>query len=178
MLLQDLIRVLDPLQVKAKSTHLELSLLAETPNPVSTRPPPGVANNTMGSAWWPQLVPTHTFATAPADIEVLVIPGGPGMRNGAIITAVVAYIRAAYPRLSYLVTVCTGAGLAAKAGVLDSRRATTNKSSWDTVTAMGPNVTWVSPALWVVDGNIWSASGVSGFDDCQAVLTLPYRTVR
>lgn len=161
MLLQDLIGVIDPLQVMARSTHLELVLLAETLDMVSTMPPASVSANTYNSSWWPGLTPTHTFATAPDDIEVLIVPGGPGMRDANLTAAATDYIRDVYPSLRYLVTVCTGAGLAARAGVLDGRRATTNKLSWDTITAMGPNVEWVSPARWVVDGNIWTSSGVS-----------------
>lgn len=161
MLLQDLIGVIDPLQVMARSTHLELVLLAETLDMVSTMPPASVSANTYNSSWWPGLTPTHTFATAPDDIEVLIVPGGPGMRDANLTAAATDYIRDVYPSLRYLVTVCTGAGLAARAGVLDGRRATTNKLSWDTITAMGPNVEWVSPARWVVDGNIWTSSGVT-----------------
>ncbi|ORY64455.1 DJ-1/PfpI family protein [Pseudomassariella vexata] len=159
MLMQDLVGVLDPLQVLAHSNHLELSILAETLDPVTTEPL-NAAMNTYNSTWWPQLVPTHTFDTAPEDLEVLIVPGGPGIRNPNI-TAVTDFIAQTYPNLKYLITICTGAGLAAKAGVLDGRRATTNKGSWATVTAMGPNVEWVSPARWVVDGNIWSSSGVT-----------------
>ncbi|PKS09699.1 hypothetical protein jhhlp_004320 [Lomentospora prolificans] len=71
------------------------------------------------------------------------------------------FIKTIYPNLQYLITVCTGASLAARAGVLDRRRATTNKRAWTFVTAFGPDVEWVSPARFVVDGNIWSSSGVS-----------------
>ncbi|KAH7626824.1 class I glutamine amidotransferase-like protein [Sordaria sp. MPI-SDFR-AT-0083] len=65
----------------------------------------------------------------------------------------------------YLVTVCNGAAVAARAGVLDGRRATTNKMVWGEVTPLGEKVKWVSPARWVVDDNIWTSSGVtSGLD--------------
>lgn len=45
-------------------------------------------------------------------------------------------------RNKYLVTVCIGAAVAARAGVLDGRRATTNKMVWDEVTALGEKVKW------------------------------------
>ena len=51
--------------------------------------------------------------------------------------------------------------LAAKAGVLDGRRATANKASWNETVALGPNVEWVPTARWVVDGKVWTSSGVS-----------------
>ena len=37
----------------------------------------------------------------------------------------------------YLITVCTGAAVAAMAGVLDGRRATTNKRAWGEVVPLG-----------------------------------------
>ncbi|KAJ9419220.1 hypothetical protein QL093DRAFT_1990248, partial [Fusarium oxysporum] len=47
----------------------------------------------------------------------------------------------------------------------NGQRATTNKKAWKTVTAMGPDVKWVSSARWNVDGNVWTSSGVtSGLD--------------
>ncbi|KAI5918950.1 DJ-1/PfpI family protein [Camillea tinctor] len=158
-LLQDMIGITDPLQVLSHNFPMSLSLLASTLDPVSTEPS-SRAMNPLNSSFWPSLQPTHTFATAPADIEVLIVPGGPGVR-AADLSAETAYIRAAYPGLRYLITVCTGSGLAARAGVLDGRRATTNKAGWAAVTAMGPRTRWVSPARWVVDGNIWSSSGVT-----------------
>jgi len=61
--------------------------------------------------------------------------------------------------------VCTGAGLAARAGLLDGKRATTNKATWALTTAFGPKVKWVPKARWVVDGKVWtSAGGSAGID--------------
>ena len=71
-------------------------------------------------------------------------------------------MREAYQDVKYLMTVCTGAGIAARAGILDGKNATTNKAAWNETTALGPNVKWISHARWVVDGNIWTTSGVSG----------------
>lgn len=47
-------------------------------------------------------------------------------------------------QLKYIISVCTGATILARAGVLDGKRATTNKRSWTWATSTGPNVTWVS----------------------------------
>ena len=65
------------------------------------------------------------------------------------------------PKVKILMTICTGSGIAARAGVLDGHLATTNKNAWATMKAMGPKVNWVSPARFVIDGKIWSSSGVS-----------------
>ena len=41
----------------------------------------------------------------------------------------VDYVAGVFPKLQYLFTICTGSGIAARAGVLDGHKATTNKTS-------------------------------------------------
>lgn len=107
------------------------------------------------------VLPTHTFETAP-PLDVLLVPGGRGAREFTpAVEGTVDFIRKTYPNLKYLITVCTGSGLAARAGVLDGKRATTNKMAFHETAALGPKVNWVSRARWVTDGNIWTSSGVS-----------------
>ena len=110
---------LDALNILASSRPLELSILASSMDPVSTAEVPG--------GFGQSVVPTHTFDGAPADLEVLLIPGGHGTRDAAVVQPAVDFLRRRFPRLRYLLTVCTGSALAAEAGVLDGRRATSNK---------------------------------------------------
>jgi transcriptional regulator GlxA family with amidase domain len=91
------------------------------------------------------------------------------------LNATIDFVRTTYPNLQYLITICTGAGIAARAGVLDGRKATTNKAAWNATVALGPNVNWVKEARWVVDGNIWTTSGISaGIDGTLAFIHKVY----
>jgi len=155
----DVYGAIEALQFAAHKTQLNLYMLAETLDPVTSEPAVA-AMNPLNSSFWPTLNPTHTFDTAP-PLDALIVPGGPGMRAPNM-TAQTDFIARVFPSLQYLMTICTGAGLAARSGVLDGRYATTNKAAWATVQAMGPKVKWVAPARWVVDGKVWSSSGVSG----------------
>src|SRR5207247_3534776 len=58
-------------------------------------------------------------------------------------------------------SVCTGAALPARAGLLDGRRATTTKAFFQWVADQGPRVNWVKVARWVDDGKFVTSSGVS-----------------
>lgn len=153
----DVFGPLDILNMLSHDRALELAVMAARPGPVSTRTP------AMPHRVGERVVPTHTLADAPADTEVLLVPGGLGVRA------------AAFPRLRFLLTVCTGSALAARAGVLDGRRATTNKAEFDWVAALDPRVDWVRRARWVVDGNVWTSSGVSaGIDMMYAFVAAQY----
>jgi putative intracellular protease/amidase len=124
------------------------------------------------------------------DIDVLIIPGGGGTRRN--VTEEIAFVKALYPsvspppflpfthltntlQLKYIVSVCTGATILSRSGILDGRKATTNKRSWTWATSTGPNVTWVPTARWVEDGNIISSSGISaGIDAAYAFVSKVY----
>ena len=68
-------------------------------------------------------------------------------------------------------TVCTGTALLAQAGLLDGRRATTNKMFFSWPETTWPAVRWVREARWVEDGTFWTSSGVSaGIDMALAVV--------
>ncbi|KAF4470466.1 hypothetical protein FALBO_2634 [Fusarium albosuccineum] len=157
----DVFGPLDPLQLVALSVQkLNVHLIAETLDPVTTAP---VAMNKFNSSFWPVVPPTATFDDD-LDLDVLIVPGGGGARNPDL-KAVTDYIAKMFPNVKIFMTICTGSGVAARAGVLDGHMATTNKNAWATMTAFGPNVKWVSPARYVIDGKVWSSSGVtSGLD--------------
>ena len=71
-------------------------------------------------------------------IDILMIPGGVGTRreiaNQSLLESIVDRARKA----EIVTSVCTGAALLAKPGLLDGRNATTNKFSFKWVTEQGP----------------------------------------
>ncbi len=106
-------------------------------------------------------------------IDVLIVPGGVGVRGD--VAAEIDFIKRTYPTLKSILSVCTGSTLLARAGVLDGRRATTNKRAYKWATSTGPNVNWAAKARWVVDGNIVTSSGISaGIDASYAFVALNY----
>lgn len=97
-----------------------LSVISSALEPVHSMP--------KGNPFNQSVVPTHTFTDAP-PLDVLLVPGGLGSDDKGTEEAV-EFIKERYPTLQSLITVCTGADLAARAGVLDGKRATTNKMAW------------------------------------------------
>lgn len=159
----DMIDVFGPLEVLyfvSTKNFVNVTVITPTADPVVITPP---GNNTMGSLFKPTIVGGATMKDK-LDIDVLLIPGGAAARDPKM-TFIDDWVKEMYPNVRYLVTICTGAIFPARAGLLDGRRVTTNKKAWDVVTKHGKDVKWVAPARYVVDGNIWSSSGVtSGMD--------------
>lgn len=96
------------------------------------------------------------------DVErILIVPGGNGTRENVNDESFINFIRELHSRAKYTLSVCTGSVLLAKAGILDNKRATTNKKAYKWVTEQGQKVLWVKEARWVRDGNLYTSSGVS-----------------
>jgi transcriptional regulator GlxA family with amidase domain len=111
----------------------------------------------------------HAFADAPA-YDILLVPGGFGTRAAVADTAFLSRLAAASERASVTTTVCTGSALLARTGLMDGRRATSNKIAWDWVLQQGPRVLWKRKARWVDDGNLVTSSGVSAGIDMTLAL--------
>lgn len=108
-------------------------------------------------------------------LDMLLVPGGIGTRHAVDDEPLLEWIRERVDRAEIAMTVCTGTSLFARAGVLDGRRATTNKLSFDWVAGVGPHVEWVRQARWVEDGKFFTSSGVSaGIDMSLAVIEKLY----
>ena len=112
------------------------------------------------SAQGPRAMADHGLADCPA-LDMLLVPGGMGTRREVNNPALVDWIARRAREAETTTSVCTGAALLAKAGVLDGRRATSNKRAFAWVAEQGPKVHWVRQARWVDDGTVVTSSGVS-----------------
>ena len=108
-------------------------------------------------------VPVETV-TAPRheeEIDFILVPGGIGTRQLSQDSTYRTWLAALAGRSQYVLSVCTGSGLLAAAGVLDGVRATSNKMAFDWARSQGAEVEWVGRARWVADGTCYTSSGVS-----------------
>lgn len=109
------------------------------------------------------------------QVDILFIPGGKGTRAEVDNPELLQHISRLSQTAKHTATVCTGAALLSRTGLLDGHRATTNKAAWDWATAQGPNVNWIPQARWVEDGKYFTSSGISaGMDMALALIQKLY----
>ena len=137
--------------------RLRIVTVAERPGPVAS---------TQG----PATLAEYGYAEAP-KLDLVLVPGGVGTFAQLASDAMLDFLVERAAQAEVMMSVCTGSALFAKAGLLDGRRATTNKQFFDLVRQHGPKVGWVEQARWVEDGPMVTASGVSaGTDMALAVV--------
>lgn len=92
---------------------------------------------------------------------ILFIPGGQGTRKLVNHEETILLLRKIAKSSLYCITVCTGAALLAKTGLINGVKATSNKRSFDWVKSVNLEVNWVYKARWVRDNKYYTSSGVS-----------------
>ena len=118
----------------------------------------------------------HTWDTAPA-YDLMLWPGGPGVRALLGDDAVRKRVRGAAEAGVVLTSVCTGALVLADAGVLDNRPATTYWSSFEHLAQLGTNIEPRPDDRFVDDGQVVTAAGVSAGIDMALHLVRRFSTL-
>ena len=110
-----------------------------------------------------RVVPQYGFHDAP-PIDLLVVPGGFGTRVLVEDPETLAWIRSVSASAQLTTSVCTGAALLARAGLLQGRRATTHYSSYDWLASLDASITVERGVRFVWDGVVTSAGVSAGID--------------
>jgi putative intracellular protease/amidase len=103
------------------------------------------------------------------SFDILMIPGG---NTGPLlegepqkVDALRDWVKAMDEEVDLMTSVCTGAAVLAKSGLLDGIPATTNHAAFAWVTSLGPRVLWNNVLRWVDAGHYVTSAGVSAGTD-------------
>ncbi|MGB8858453.1 MAG: helix-turn-helix domain-containing protein [Ilumatobacteraceae bacterium] len=105
-----------------------------------------------------------------ARIDTLVLAGGWGVFEARHDPTLVGWIAAAAPHCRRVATVCTGAFLAAQAGLLDGRRVTTHWARAERLQQEFPSLKVDPDPIYVRDGDMWTSAGVTAGIDLSLAL--------
>lgn len=107
----------------------------------------------------------------PGELDTLLIAGGIGARLPTPHPGLLRWLRRAAGSARRIGSVCTGAFLLAEAGLLDGRVATTHWRHAEQLAAAFPRIRVEPDRIYVQDGKVWTAAGVtSGMDLALALI--------
>lgn len=116
-----------------------------------------------------KIIPNYTLEDCPTP-DIVVLPGGqtgPFIENKTLIS----WIKSSAEHAEIMLSVCTGAGLLAKAGLLDGKQATTFHSYIDPLQKATPNAKILRNTRFVDNGQVITTAGVSaGIDGALHVV--------
>lgn len=118
----------------------------------------------------------HPRDSAPA-FDLLIVPGGRGTRSMLQDDAMLAWLRDLALRGVTLASVCTGALVLAKAGLLDGKPATTHHGSLTLLAELGHDIDVRPDARFVDNGTVMTAAGVSAGIDLALHLVMRMHSV-
>lgn len=112
----------------------------------------------------------HTTLERAPELDTLIVPGGPGLREPATQARVAAWLKDHAPKIRRVVSVCTGIYGLAAAGLLDGRRATTHWNHAQDVAQRFPRLRLDANALYVKHGKFYTSAGITAGIDLALAL--------
>ncbi len=108
-------------------------------------------------------------------IDTLLVAGGLGEGEAAKNRNLIRWLQRVAPRVRRLGSVCTGAFVLARAGLLDGHRVTTHWYYWKRLARTFPRLKVEPDCIYVRDGRIFSSAGVTaGMDLALALVEEDY----
>jgi transcriptional regulator GlxA family with amidase domain len=116
------------------------------------------------------VTPHASVASAPTEIDTLIVAGGHGCMEAARDRVLLEWISHVAATARRTTSVCTGAFLLAAAGLLDGRRATTHWAAAAELAERHPAVQVDPEPIFLRDGSIWTSAGVTAGMDLSLAL--------
>jgi len=117
-----------------------------------------------------RITANRTFREVRGKIDTLLVAGGDAIEQNKIDPAAVRWLKRIARQIRRVGSVCTGAMLLARAGLLDSRRATTHWNWCETLTKRAPRARVDADPIFVRDENIYTSAGVTAGMDLALAL--------
>ena len=117
------------------------------------------------------IVPDGTLAQCSLPLDTLIVPGGSGRRLAEDDAALIRWLGKASASARRTASVCTGAFLLARAGLLEGRRVTTHWASAEQLQREHPGVRVDPEPIFIREGSLWTSAGVTaGMDLALAMV--------
>ena len=111
-----------------------------------------------------------TFRELRGQIDTLLVAGGNSIERDEINPEVLRWLRKIAGRIRRVGSVCTGAMLLARAGLLDGRRATTHWNWCEVLIRRAPRAHVDPDPIFIRDENVYTSAGVTAGMDLALAL--------
>jgi len=118
-----------------------------------------VSADAIVSQGFVKVTPEYTISNCPKP-DIVVLPGG-GTRKISENESVINWIKSIADKNGILLSVCTGAFILSKAGLLDGKKATTWHGAIERLREATPKATILKETRFVDNGNVITTAGVS-----------------
>jgi transcriptional regulator GlxA family with amidase domain len=118
-----------------------------------------------------QILPDKSFAEAVDAYDILLISGGPDLPDTTFDEAVYSWLRQAAAKAKRYGSICSGAFVLARAGLLNGKTVTTHWNYAEQLASLCETANVQADRLYVLDGELCTSAGVTaGIDLCLHLL--------
>src|SRR5437773_5759377 len=166
----EILDLVGPLQVFARASEMYSKANPGSPPIYSVEVVTISSRRSMIANCGVRITADRTFREMRGKIDTLLVAGGDAIEQNKIDPDAVRWLRRISGRIRRVGSVCTGAMLLARAGLLDGRRATTHWNWCQTLIKRAPRARVDPDPIFVRDENVYTSAGVTAGMDLALAL--------
>ena len=166
----EMLDLVGPLQVFARASEIFARQNPGTPSLYSVEVISASPQRSLMTNCGVRLTAHKTYRELRGKVDTLLVAGGSAIENDEVDPHVVRWLRKLCARVRRVGSVCTGAMLLARAGLLDGRRATTHWNWCEVLIRRAPRTEVDPDPIFVRDENVYTSAGVTAGMDLALAL--------
>jgi transcriptional regulator GlxA family with amidase domain len=166
----EILDLVGPLQVFTRASDMHTRASSGSPPIYSVEVVSISASRSLIANCGVRITADRTFREVRGKIDTLLVAGGDAIEQNEINPEAVRWLKRISPRIRRVGSVCTGAMLLARAGLLDGRRATTHWNWCQTLIKRAPRARVERDPIFVRDENVYTSAGVTAGMDLALAL--------
>jgi transcriptional regulator GlxA family with amidase domain len=166
----EILDLVGPLQVFARASEMHARENPGVPRIYSVEVATVSSRRSLIANCGLRITADKTFREIRGGIDTLLVAGGDAIEQNETRQEAVRWLKRISPRVRRIGSVCTGAMLLARAGLLDGRRATTHWNWCQTLIKRAPRAEVDPHPIFVRDENVYTSAGVTAGMDLALAL--------
>jgi transcriptional regulator GlxA family with amidase domain len=166
----EILDLVGPLQVFARASDMYTRANPGAPSIYSVEVVSISSSRSLIANCGVRITADRTFREVRGKIDTLLVAGGDAIEQNEINAEAVRWLKRISTRIRRVGSVCTGAMLLARAGLLDGRRATTHWNWCQTLIKRAPRARVERDPIFVRDENVYTSAGVTAGMDLALAL--------